>query len=114
MGAGVKVKVDLDAIDKIKLRHLLNENGKGQAFLTHEVRRFSDPYVPMHIGTLKDSAREETNCIVYVQPYAARQYYYNAGGNGLRGKLWDKRMMADHKKDVVDSVAAYVGGKGKT
>ncbi len=115
MSAGVKIKVELDAADKIKLRHLLNKNGKGQAFLTHEVRRLSDSYVPMDTGALKNTAREDTASITYVQPYSATQYYNNAGTlGGIRGKLWDKKMLADHKKDLVDSVAAYVGGKGKT
>ena len=44
--------------------------------------------------------------------------YYTGGnltysGGGLRGKEWDKRMMADRKGDLVRDLAAYVGGKPK-
>lgn len=125
--SGVKVKVKMNPIDKIKLRHKLD--AQGQKFFTHEVRRRCDPYVPFDKGPLKNTAQEHEKSIEYVQPYAAKNYYHNAGRgrqgttkqggrNGLnthclRGKLWDKRMMADHGKEVVDSVAKYVGGRAK-
>ena len=47
-----------------------------------------------------------------------KQYYENKGyGNqgtsrgGLRGKQWIPRMWSDKGRDVVKSVANYVGGK---
>lgn len=44
--------------------------------------------------------------------------YYTGGsltyhGGGLRGKEWDKRMMADRKNDLVRDLADYVGGTPK-
>lgn len=109
---GTNIKLKIDPADKILLKRNLNRNGKGQQFFTHEVRRLSDPYVPFLNGTLKNTAQELTNRIEYVQPYARRQYYENRG-NGLRGSHWTERMWADRGKEIVQSVAAYCGGKTK-
>ena len=109
---GTNIKLKIDPADKILLKRNLNRNGKGQQFFTHEVRRLSDPYVPFLSGTLKNTAQELTNRIEYVQPYAKRQYYENRG-NGLRGSLWTERMWADRGKEIIQSVAAYCGGKTK-
>lgn len=121
MSAGIKIKtvgLQMDPIQKIKLRHLINQDGKGQRFFTHEVRRLSDDYVPLDKDPLKNTAVEGEHTITYVQPYAAKNYYENRGNgtqgtahNGLRGKLWDKRMWADRGDGIVESVANYVGGR---
>lgn len=34
-------------------------------------------------------------------------------GAPMRGKEWDKRMMADRGKELVEAVATYLGGKAK-
>lgn len=109
---GTNIKLKIDPADKILLKRNLNRNGKGQQFFTHEVRRLSDPYVPFLSGTLKNTAQELTSRIEYVQPYARRQYYENCG-NGLRGSHWTERMWADRGKEIIQSVAAYCGGKTK-
>lgn len=109
---GTNIKLKIDPADKILLKRNLNRNGKGQQFFTHEVRQLSDPYVPFLSGTLKNTAQELTNRIEYVQPYAKRQYYENRG-NGLRGSHWTERMWADRGKEIIQSVAAYCGGKTK-
>ena len=109
---GTNIKLKIDPADKILLKRNLNRNGKGQQFFTHEVRRLSDSYVPFLSGTLKNTAQELTNRIEYVQPYAKRQYYENRG-NGLRGSNWTERMWEDRGKEIIQSVAAYCGGKTK-
>ena len=102
--------LQMDFTDKILLKHALNKNGNGQKFFTHEVRRLSDPYVPMRSGTLKNTAVEYVDKIVYVQPYARRQWYENKG-NGLRGKEWCLRMWAARKHEIIASVQNYCRGK---
>lgn len=109
---GTNIKLKIDPADKILLKRNLDRNGKGQQFFTNEVRRLSDPYVPFLSGTLKNTAQELTSRIEYVQPYARRQYYENRG-NGLRGSHWTERMWADRGKEIIQSVAAYCGGKTK-
>lgn len=105
-------KLRLDPIDKIEMRRNLNRNGKAQRFFTHEVRRLADPYVPFRNGPLKNTAREEVNRITYIQPYSKIQWLRNKG-NGIRGKMWIPRMLADRGKEIVKSVADYAGGRPK-
>lgn len=106
----VRVKLTMSPTQEILLKRGLNKGGKVRRFFTHEVRRLSDPYVPMKSGMMKDSAIENVDNIVYPQVYSKKQYMYN-GGSGLRGKLWDQRMWADRGDEIVKSVAAYAGGK---
>ena len=115
---GTIVKIDPGRILK---KRGLEPNGKVQRFLTNEVARMANPYVPFKTGNLKNiQVRVLSNCIIYYAPYAKKQYYENSGNGkqgtnkgGLRGKLWISRMLADHKKEILKSVAAYAGGKAK-
>lgn len=122
MSAGIKLKMhlELDSEQEIKLRRKLNKDGDAQKFFTHEVRRMCDPYVPFDKGPLKNTAIEDVHTITYVQSYAATNYYGNTGhgtqglsNGGKRGRQWDRRMMADHGEEIVESVANYVGGRSK-
>lgn len=108
----VKVKLDLDPTQEILLRRGLEEGGEVQRFFTHEVARHCDPYVPMDTGTLKNTKQIETDKITYPQPYAQKQYFENKG-KGLRGKEWDKRMMADRGEEIMTGVANFIGGKAE-
>lgn len=107
-----RVTLKMDSTQKILMKRNLEKNGKAQRFFTSEVRRLCDPYVPMDTGTLKNTAIENTDNIVYQQVYSNRQYTENRG-NGLRGKLWDVRMWADRGNEIVQSVANFVGGRTK-
>ena len=116
--------------------HTLAKRGMGKdhalrKYLANRVRLRCDPYVPMQSGTLKNTAQVSRGgeFIVYPQPYAHYQYHgiVMAGrapkhytgepvayhGAPMRGKQWDKRMMADHAQDVVRGLAMFVGGKTK-
>lgn len=105
-----KAVLKMDPTQKILLKRSLNKNGKGQKFLTSEIRRMSDPYVPLLHGPLKNTAVVETNRIIYIQPYAAVNWYKNKG-KGKRGKQWVLRMWADRGDDIIKTVAAYCGGR---
>jgi hypothetical protein len=106
------VKINLDSTQKILLKRNLDKNGLGQRFFTSEVRRISDAYVPMDTATLKNTAVEDINKITYIQPYARKQYYENKG-KGLRGKMWTQRAWSDHKKEITEAVARFIGGVAK-
>lgn len=113
----MNVHVDINATRIMRAKGL-GRGGKAQKFLTHEVRRLSDSYVPKQSGTLKNTAREEVDKIIYIQPYAKPQYYNNAGcgsegigAGGKRGKHWEKRMYADKGDELIGSVARFVGGR---
>jgi len=123
---------------KINAKKILKSRGLGESNLAvlklaSVVRTYSDEYVPKQQGTLKNTARiVDTGInvyIVYNQPYAHYQYYGEAMAGPapkhytgepltyheapIRGKEWDKRMMADRGRDVTKALAVYVGGKLK-
>lgn len=127
MNVNINVNIDTDRI--------LRERGLGSSkeaarFLAGEVKRLCDPYVPFEQGTLKNGAQATDDSVVYNAPYAHYQYngevmagrapkhytgdaieYHN--DTGLRGKEWDKRMMADRGDELRASFAKHIGGKPK-
>ena len=120
MSAGFKMHLKLNSFEEIKRTRGLQKHGPAQRMLVHEIRRMADSYVPFDKGPLKNTALEDDHSITYVQPYASRNYYENGGNGkegtakgGKRGKLWDKRMWADHGKEIVVGLASYVGGTAK-
>lgn len=103
----MSVEIKLNPPEQIVKRLGLDEGGRVQRFFTSEVARLCDPYVPFDTGTLKNTKNVTPTYIHYVSPYAAKQYFENRG-NGLRGKYWDKRMVADKGDQLVQSVENYV------
>lgn len=130
MRVNVTSRIDTNRI--LENRGLGNSRG-AEKVIASEVKRLSDPYVPMQQGTLKNTAQVVESsggvCILYNQPYAHYQYYgevmsgrapkqYTGApiqyhGAPMRGAEWDKRMMADRGDEVTKAVADYVGGKSK-
>lgn len=129
----VKIQPHIEVGAILKSRGLGNSDA-ARRYLATKVARLSRPYVPMSAGAgahMKDQAQilEGGKGILYNTPYAHYQYYGEvmAGrapkqytgrpidyhGAPLRGKQWDKRMMADQGDEVIDSLAKYVGGKRK-
>lgn len=84
---------------------------KVQYAFSQQVARTVDPYVPFDTGTLKNSVNLASDfqggTLVYNTPYARRQYYLHAqgqglhGDNNLRGSYWGQRAIADHKDELV-------------
>lgn len=126
----MKIKVDINTAKIMKQRKMGGDN-QAQIFLASEVKRLSDPYVPMQQGMLKNNVviASDGSTLTYTQPYAHYQYYgeamagrapkhytgkaLNYSGGGLRGPNWDKRMIIDRGDDLTESIANYVGGKAK-
>lgn len=125
----MSVKIDIPTDKILKSRGLGKDTG-ARKYLASEVKRLSDPYVPMQQGDLKNRATiaGDGSYIVYTQPYAHYQYYGEvmAGrapkkytgekltyhGAPMRGPQWDKRMLADKSKDLEKSMDAYIKGRG--
>lgn len=126
----VEIKVNLD-VNQIINKYGLGANKEAQRFLASEVERLCQPYVPMSAGSgghLVNSARVYDDKIVWPGPYAHYQYYGEvmAGrapkhytgkpieyhGAPMRGKEWDKRMMADRKDDICREVENYILSRG--
>lgn len=117
----IKVRIEMNDVQKILLKRSLNKNGNAQVKFTKEVAKYCNNYVPFKTGRLKDMMITiGTNKIIYNAPYATKQYYTNKGigkngtsQGGLRGKMWDKRMWSDRGDEIVKSVAQFVGGRSK-
>ena len=118
----VSIELKLDPLVKMEAKRHLNDTGRKK--VASEVKRLCDPYVPFDTGMLKNTAQVLTDGALYVQPYAAVQYYTNAGSGRqgltkqnahnykcLRGAYWDKRMMADKGDELNKSIASFCGGK---
>lgn len=124
----MNVKVDIDTA-KILREHHLNDNA-ARRYLGNAIARFSDPYVPMQSGELKSAqVSGDGRQLVYPGPYAhyhwrgermagrAPKHYTGNGmlyhGAPMRGKEWVNRAMNDHRDDMVEDFANYVGGRKK-
>lgn len=116
----------------------LGDSTKARKYLASTVARLCDPYVPMsggsgaHMKNLRKIVKAENSdavALIYEGPYAHYQYkgevmagrapkHYTGRAidytdDPMRGKEWDKRMMADRGDEVVDALANFVGGKRK-
>ena len=132
----VKVKVDIPTAKILKERGLGSDTG-ARKYLASEVARLCEPYVPMQQGILARSAviASDGSSLVYPGPYAHYQYegeiygpnytngerfwsgaapkkptgrQINYHGAPMRGKQWDRRMLADKSKDLERSMDAYI------
>lgn len=125
----MKIKIDINTAQIMKSRGLGGDH-RAQVFLASEVKRLSDPYVPMQQGLLKNQAvvASDGSTLTYTQPYAHYQYYGKVmvgrapkkytdkdltyHGGPMRGPQWEKRMLADKSGDLVKNLKAYIGGLG--
>ena len=136
----LSIRTDIKPETILRARGLGSDNA-AQKMLAQTVVRLCDPYVPMssgsgaHMKTAYTIAPDGSS-ITYRGPYAHFQYVMvgtrsgspwaksgekNVGagralsytGAPMRGRDWDKRMMADRGDEVVKAVASYVGGKAK-
>lgn len=96
----IKVKIDEDRFAK-------RFTARFEPLLAHEVKRLSDPYVPMDTGVLKNSARTVGGSVWYSTPYARRQYYEHKGA-GLRGARWEQRMMRSKGAELTAAIQKLV------
>ena len=129
------VNVKFNDTNQIINAHHLDEKGKVAYFATQDVYRLSEPYTPRDSGMLYRNVEIKDNSIKYMAPYAHYQYYgmqmvdkngssyaklgekkhysnkpitYHNGG--LRGKQWDKRLVADRLNDIISDIQKYIEG----
>lgn len=129
----IYLHTDVDA-DKIMRNRGLGRSSKVHVFMATRVDQLCDPYVPMSAQAgahLKNQTKitDRGKKLVYPGPYAHYQYkglvmagrepkHYTGGTlsyhwGTMRGKEWDKRMMADHSKELANDVEKYIGGLAK-
>lgn len=89
---------------------------RAQAFLDNEVLRQSRPYVPFRTGMLVNTAIvERPGKLVYVQPYARRQYYgqdfnFTLTHHPKAGPKWVDRAKAVHFPAWLEGVERILKG----
>lgn len=122
----IDAQVNIDAA-KILKKYGLGQSKEAQKALAEDVERLCQPYVPMSAGSgahMVNAARVTDESIIYPGPYAHYQYvgevmagrapkHYTGKpidyhGAPMRGKEWDKRMMADKGKEVEQNFENYL------
>lgn len=91
---------------KIIDKYGMQKNGNTQLFLANSCFRRMQKYVPFDTGALSTTATVKPGSVTYEQPYAHRQYTANKG-KGIRGKYWDKKMVANEKDQLAKEVENY-------
>ena len=92
---------------KIANQYGFGKNGKAELFLANDCFRRMSKYVPKDTGALMTTVTIRPGSITYEQPYAHKQYTTNKG-KGIRGKYWDKKMIANEREVLTREVENYV------
>lgn len=91
---------------KIIDKYGMQKNGNTRLFLANTCFRRMQKYVPFDTGALSTTATVKPGSVTYEQPYAHKQYTTNKG-KGIRGKYWDKKMVANERNEVAKEVENY-------
>lgn len=104
----LSLKYELKDFDKGQIvnKFEMQQGGKTQLFLANTCFRRMQKYVPFETGALSTTATIKPGSVTYEQPYAHKQYTTNKG-KGIRGKYWDRKMVANEKELVAQEVEAY-------
>lgn len=84
----------------------MQEGGKTELFLANDCFRRMQKYVPFDTGALSTTATVKARSVTYEVPYAHKQYTTNKG-KGIRGKYWDKKMIANERDVLTREVENY-------
>lgn len=109
----MKITYELKDFDKGKIinKFDLQKNGNAQLYMANSCYRRMHKYVPLDTGALATTVSIRPSSITYEMPYAHRQYTTNQG-KGIRGKYWDKKMVANEKDALAREVGSYIKSKG--
>lgn len=131
--SGFNLKIKINDANKILKDHGLNQDGRVMQYLTTTADRLMNPFVPMQNGVLRRlKTYPSASKIKYISPYAHYQYkglkakgasrpkgikrkisseklnYHTAG----TGPEWDKLMMQQKGKELIQDVQNYVNKGG--
>ena len=104
----MKIKYELKDFDGKKIidKYGMQEKGNTRLFLANTCFRRMQKYVPFDTGALSTTVTVEPGSVTYEQPYAHKQYTTNKG-KGIRGKYWDRKMVANEKNQLAKEVENY-------
>ncbi len=106
----LKIEYTLEDFDENKIidKYGMQEGGDTQLFLANTCFRRMHKYVPLDTGTLASHATIRPGSVTYEEPYAHKQYTTNKGKDkSIRGKYWDKKMIANERGQIVKEVEDY-------
>lgn len=105
----MKVEYQLKNFDpsKIANKYGFGDKGKANLFLANNAFRRMEKYVPRDTGALATTVVIKPGSVTYIQPYAHKQYVSNKG-KGLRGKYWDKKMIANERDVFSQEFENYI------
>ena len=92
---------------KIIDKYGMQEGGNTQLFLANTCFRRMHKYVPLDTGTLASHTTVKPGSVTYEEQYAHKQYTSNKG-KGIRGKQWDKKMIANERDALTREVENYI------
>ena len=72
----MKITISFPEVEKVIKDFGLQEGGPAQTFLTTEVKRLSDDYVPMSSGALKNNTTDKPDHTGYVYESIYAQYQW--------------------------------------
>ena len=101
----MKITYTLKDFDGKKIidKYGMQKNGNLHLFFSNSCFRRMHKYVPLQTGTLASTATVKPNSVTYEMRYAHKQYTTNKG-KGIRGKYWDKKMVANEKNQLAKEV----------
>ncbi len=109
-------RLELDDIQKIIDKRHLQPGGAVQRFIDSEVIRRCERRVPVQSHTLRKSAKIHSNIgagkVLYVTPYAKRQYHENTGAKQhepLRRGKWFENMKNAEKNEILEGARKIAG-----
>ena len=104
----MKISYKLEDFNKKKIidKYGMQEGGDTQLFLANSCFRRMHKYVPLETGALASTVTVKAGSVTYEQPYAHKQYTSNKG-KGIRGKYWDRKMVANEKDQLAKEVENY-------
>lgn len=104
----MEITYTLKDFDKNKIidKFGLQKDGNTRLFLANSCFRRMQKYVPFDTGALSTTVTVRPESVTYEVPYAHRQYTTNKG-KGIRGKYWDKKMIANERDVLTREVENY-------
>ncbi len=104
----MEIKYELKDFNKGKIinKFGMQEKGSTRLFLANSCFRRMQKYVPFDTGALSTTATVRPESVTYEVPYAHKQYTTNKG-KGIRGKYWDKKMIANERDVLTREVENY-------
>ena len=109
----VEVKVELNLNPLVSRLEDLKKDSSFMYSVNNSLARYCHPYVPYLHGPLSETIEVTPEHVLYVQPYARRQYYgdsfnFTKDKHPLATSRWDEAMMRDRGDQFTTEVGDLI------